>query len=135
VNATEATPSKNGEVRRIAKMGLIPVAFHDLPAFVVDIVALHDEWLVIDKSFRNEKDEVPPENALAYSGAKVQFVQSICQKGYAQTQQEAPVLSHAECFHFIAIMFEEVEKLRPFFVPKLRELPSSPENTEVRFSQ
>ena len=135
MTVAQAQPSTNGVVR-IARKGIILFAFGDDPPFQVDVVSIHDEWLVIDKAFRDVNDAVPPDQSLQYSAAKVQFVQAIAKKAYAGLEQfKAPELTHAECFEFIAKIFEEVDKLRPFFVPKLQERPSSPENTEIRFSQ
>ena len=129
-----ATAQDNG-VLRISRKGRCKFAFGDDLPFEVDVVAVFDEWVQIDSSFRNEAGELPPDKVCAYGGSKLSFVQSIVNAAYQTQGTNGPSLSHAEAAEFLAMVQTKIEELRPFFAPKSAGLPSSREHTELRFSQ
>jgi len=118
-------------VFQIGRKGIRLVAFGEGKPFEVDVVKAHNEWITIDRSFRNEKMEIPTERQGEHDRALYLFVKSLTETSGCPVEN----LSLAEAMEFRKFLYEEVDGLSDFFVPKSRKEPSSPESSaQVRFS-
>ncbi len=124
--------SENGhQVIRIGRKGRKLFAFgEEGKPFEVDVVALHSEWVNVDRTFRDEKGDVPSDRLLEMNKTALEFVMAVGR----QVDVDLSDISLAEALEFIKEITEEVHKLKDFFVPKFSDAPSSPESTELRFS-
>lgn len=112
-------------VIRIGRKGKRYFAFGDGAPFEIDVVVVHNQWMDVDRSFRDEKGEVPEGKLTELNHACWSFVKEV--SGVAD-------LTLAEALDFLARVTEESGRLADFFVPKLPEGPSSPARTDVTFS-
>ncbi len=128
----KAPAGENGQrVIRIGRKGRRLFAFgEEGKPFEVDVVALHSEWVNVDRTFRDDKGDVPPERLLEMNRTALEFVVAVGQ----QVGVDLADISLAEALEFIKEITEEVHRLRGFFVPKFSEGPSSAESTQVNFS-
>jgi hypothetical protein len=99
--------------------------------FEVDVVAIHSQWVDIDRTFRNEKNELPLEKIAEANAAAWQFVHDIGINAGLSFDD----MTLAEALEFICKIAEETDRLKDFFVPKLSGERSSPESTELTFSE
>jgi hypothetical protein len=124
----------------------------DGPVFTVDVIAVHNAWILTDKAFRNEANEVAPERFAEWDKAAYEFVRdwmiaTVCEqviqsdthrdellRNNAPLAKAVGTLSLAECREFLAVITREVLALRPFFETKLPGDSSSPEKVDLTFS-
>lgn len=135
---------------RIGKKGRKTFAFgeEDSPKghpFTIDVVAIWQQWCDVHRSFQNEEGTIPRDKAMETNFALMQFVAALSGARLPQGIPGAPEqpsppsaeeeLTLAEALDFMARIQEEVDALEDFFVPKLREKPSSPpKSATVNFS-
>ena len=118
--------SEGNGILRISREGTKKIAVGDGPAVLIDISAAWDQWYVLSNSFADADKKIPAEKLLEHNAAKRQFACELLQ---------CQDLTMHEANAFVAMLYEEVEKLRNFFVLKSPVTQGSPANTEVRFSQ
>lgn len=137
----------NGErVVKVGKKGHILFEFEGKDASVVlrvDVIALYDEWVVMDRQFRDEEGKVPTERIQEMEKAIWNWVRDVIGRSVGETAQQPERdrakkvingLSLANALEFRALLIDEANALFPFFKPKSAEKPSSAESTELRFS-
>ncbi len=118
--------SENGhQVIRIGRKGRQWYAIGDGEPFEIDVVAVHGQWVEIDRQFRDDNGEMPAEQFPEANKCAWQFVHEL-----SGTKD----LTLAEALEFIRNITEEVLKLKDFFAVRSSEKQSSPESTELRFS-
>ncbi len=129
----------NGKpILRIGKRGMMPVAFGDegqepVPPFQIDVALIHNQYLDLVRSWRNDKGVVPAEKHTELRLATRDFVIALTKStdhpnGYAE-------MSLSESEGFISLLCAAAEELILFFQPKSSEKPSSQGSTELRFSE
>lgn len=119
---------ENGStIIKLGRKGVRKFQFdEDTPIVELDVIHCWNQWLTVERSFRNEKGEVPPEKNPEVNMALNQFS---CQM--LQVQE----MSDANALEFQAVLGKEVDKLLPFFDASSEDEPSSPPNsTTVVFS-
>lgn len=128
-------PSTNGTLK-FARRGIVKVQFgDDGHVFEVDIVRVYDEFNEMEWEFCDADGKIVGEKRNAWRTARHNFVQVLVNEGHQGKSASPPNLTRAESNDFIARMIEEVNSLRPFSKPNSGEKPSSPESTDIRFSQ
>ena len=128
-------PSVNGVIK-LNRRGLAKFQFgDDEPIFEVDVIAVYDSWYEIEWQLRDADGVLPVAKWNEHGQNRLNFVQAVVNDAYGPTGKGAPTLTRGEAESFIAAITEEAAKLRNFTKPKTEEKPSSPESTEIRFSQ
>jgi hypothetical protein len=94
----------------------------------VDVVYVMERFWDLDRSFRNDKDEIPDERQEEYRQASYAFVASLL----GATSESK--LTFAEATHFLNLLRDEYDALRVFFARKSPDVPSSPPPTTVTYS-
>ena len=100
------------------------------PAFEVDVVVAFQEWIGIDKSFRQEDGDgaILTADMPAYHLAAVEYAKKLSNDD----------VTTAEALDFIARLREQYDELVGFFQPRSREKRASPDTSEeasaLRFS-
>ncbi len=92
--------------------------------FEIDVVHTEGEWSAIDRTFRNDAFELPPDRWQEYNIAQWQFV---CKLSGRQDLNMTQVLGFMKQLHL------QGEKLRRFFEIDTPDAPSSPESTTLLF--
>jgi hypothetical protein len=112
---------------RLGRKGVRKFQFdEDTPIVELDVIHCWNQWLQIERSFRDEKGDVPPEKNPEVNMALNDFACAMLQ---------VQAMSDANALEFQAILGREVDKLLPFFDVKSSEEPSSqPNSTTVVFS-
>ncbi len=119
--------SANGvEVIRIGRKGKRSFALGDGPPVEIDVVKTYNAWLDIDRSFRDEKGELPPLKRGELDLAAWQFTAALF-----HTED----LTLAEALEFLKHVSVVTRELSAFFVLPTAAEPSSPESTELTFSE
>ena len=103
--------------------------------FEVDAVYCYSKWAAVDRTFRDEKGEIPGEQMEAWLAQIMMFVSSVLADSGAQGQlsQENPV-DMGEALGFIKALADVNAELAPFFAPRSSGEPSSQESTRLHFS-
>ena len=136
VNIGEPTIAEQNGVIRITRKGRVKFAFgEDGEPFDVDVMGVWNEWVQVSRSIEGIDGKIPNDKIVAFDETKRAFVQAKVQDAYKGRQEPIPVLSHIEAVEFLNLIWNEVERLRPFFEPKLPGLLASPASSELRFSQ
>jgi|SRR6185312_3736117 len=119
----------NGQdILKVGKIGLRRFQYEESSEVVtVDVIHVSNLWTSIDRAFRDDKNEVPVEKLNDFYNAAVRFAAETLQVDEAQ-------MSKASALHFLKMMDDEAEALKPFFLPKSAVRPDLPEKTEVTFS-
>lgn len=124
--------SASNGVIRIGRKGIKKFAFgEDGVPFEVDVVVAFQEWIGIDRTFRQDEGDGPirPDDMPDYHRAAVDYV---CRLSASEK------LTTAEALDFIARLREQYDELVVFFQPRLRPEPGSPDtsgaHSEMRFS-
>jgi hypothetical protein len=115
---------------RIGKKGLRKFTFdEDADAFEIDVIAAQAQWLELDRQFRDDNNEVPPDKLIALNEEARRFAMEL-----AYDTKPKRILSIAEALEFLKLLNEEAGRLADFFTPKDSEVPSSRESSELRFT-
>ncbi len=128
--------AENGvEIIKIGRKGRKKFQLGDRPPFEIDVILVQNQWLEIDRGFRDEKDEIPPERNAEANKAAWLFVSELC--GTPTTSpDDAESLTMTEALEFLNVLTREGAKLADFFVPKLPEgQSSSGRSTTLHFSE
>lgn len=112
-------------ILRIGRKGKRQIQIGDGPVVEVDIVGVSNQWIEIDRGFRNDKGDVDAAQLAPRNTAGWNFVR--------QTMSQ-PDLSLAEALEFLAVITKEGIALRSFFVVKSDDAPSSPASSELIYS-
>ena len=104
------------------------------------MIAVSDEWDILDWSFHDEAGKVGKEKLSDWTQAKHNFFQATVNDAYARSgiPHAAPDLSRGETDALRRMLDAEVRKLNDFFSPKKEEPSSSLPNSEgprINFSQ
>jgi hypothetical protein len=133
--------SNGSGILKVGRRGLRKMQYDDnTPVVELDILHVSNQWAEIDAEFRNDKGEILPNKNGEYLAAAVRFASAILQvpmpmqaaPGLSLPEQPLP-LSIADAFHFLKLINDESEKLKPFFVIESAAKPSSPSSSEVAF--
>jgi len=120
--------NSNGDLRNVLKIGrkgLLPCQLDEGPVFKIDVIAWCADWSEIDRGFRDEHGQVPPERLLEHQRAILDFVRfTFKQGGYADDDVRS--LTCAEALEFMHAVGEKGQELRRFFEPDSATEPSSP---------
>ena len=123
--------SSNNSVIRVGRKGLKKFAFgEDGPVFEVDVVVAFQEWIGIDKSFRQDEGDgvILTADMPAYHLAAVEYTKKL----------SSGDVTTAESLDFIARLREQYDELVVFFQPRSRERLDLPDTSEaasaLRFS-
>ena len=130
-------PSMNGKIV-LTRKGLAEFQFGDDGlSFIVDVLQTYDDFCEGEWEFCDENNRIVKEKRTEWRKWRQDFVQAILNDAYRSLNPgvDIPTLTRAETEAFIAKIMEETNKLRPFTNPGSSEKPSSPEGTEIRFSQ
>lgn len=125
-NAGAAHPNGEPAVIKIGRKGLRRFALGDGEPVELDVIHVWNQWLEVDRAFRDEHDKIPRERWGEYSAAEVEFARQMLQAGEDQR------FSETEAKEFIRLLGEEAEKLTAFFVPRSRGEPSSPQGSALQ---
>lgn len=113
-------------ILRIGRKGMKTYAFgEDGAPFTIDVTQVHNDWLAIDASFRDDKGLIPAEKRDEMNMAARQFVEEL---------SKTPDLNLTEVLEFLKELALEASRLADFFVLKSSKEPPSAESTAVRFS-
>ncbi len=140
MDALAVKPSTNGTIK-ISRRGIVKFEFEDGRPFELDVVAVHDDYVALDWSFRDIENKIPKEKFQEWNRTTHDFWQACVNDAYAKASYDpgAPALSRGETDALHKLVVEEVKKLNDFFLPKKDEpssLPTSTEaGTQIRFSQ
>jgi hypothetical protein len=120
----------NGEaIIIVGKKGLKKFRYDEnTPAVEIDVIHVGNQWATIDAPFRDESGKVPIEKYEVHMAAAVKFIRELLQI------PETENVSSASAMHFLKLLQDEAEALKPFFAPKSAEERSSPTNLDVRYS-
>ena len=139
-----ADGSSNGQgsgVIKIGRMGKRKLQFEGSDiVFELDVIRTGNRWAEIDGKFPHDPNgRITPEHLDAVTLQAIAFVQEIIVGSVGADRQAevatlAQSISGADAFHFIKLITDEAEELKPFFTPKSAAARSSPESTEVTFS-
>lgn len=109
------------------KIGTRTFQFDDAsPKVDLDVIHVSNQWFEIDAQFRNPDGKIDESRLMARADEAVRFAQELLQ---------AKEMDKASAFHFIKLIDDEVEALKPFFEPKSAAKRDSPENSKVIFSE
>ena len=108
-------------VIKIGRKGIRKFAFGDGAEFAIDVISVRNEWLEIDRSFRDENSMIAPENVAKLNQSALAFVREV-----AKDQS----VNMSEALEFMARLTEEAAKLRRFFVPAFDEKLESQGSSE-----
>jgi hypothetical protein len=125
--------SADNGVIKVPRFGKMKYELEGYQVIEFDTIEVHDEWWVIDQSFRDTESNVPVDQTCAYNMSKLTFVQNIFNKIYQGGN--GPVLTHGEAAKFIVEVQKEVLKIRDFLDQPSPDQPTSPLPMDVRFSQ
>lgn len=120
----------NGEdIIKIGRKGLKKFQYaEDTPVVTLDVIHVYNQWLALERVFRNEQGVVPPEKNPEVNAALNEFSCNML--------QAKDGMSDADALHFQAVLFKEVDKLTAFFDVKSADEPSSPpSSTTLVFSE
>lgn len=116
------------DILKVGRRGIRKLQYEDGCEVVeLDVIHVSNQWAEIDASFRNDKGEVPLDKSQNYFAAQVGFVRELLKI------DEKVQVSIADALHFIKLITDETEALKPFFEPKTAAGPSSRSSTEVTF--
>lgn len=102
-NYSNGTP-----VIRVERKGKRLFALGDDPPVEIDVVLVYNQWMDIDRQYRNDKGEVATDKLPELNLLAIKFVSEIFQSNE---------LTMAEVLNFFKLLFAEVNKLRDFFEP------------------
>lgn len=122
IQAKLAARAENGTpIIKIGRKGTKTFQFgDDGKPFTIDVVAVHNLYLDYCRPLQNDKGMIPPERI----GEQTKIILELC-RDLSGTQD----LNLSECLEFVAVLGEEVEKLRSFFDADLRKKRSSQESS------
>ncbi len=95
------------------------------PPIELDVVAVQNLWAEIDRGFRDEKGEVPPERI-------AEMTQALW--GFARQMLQCDTLTLTNANEFLKYFTEEGNRLARFFKIDLPDAPSSRASTDVTYS-
>lgn len=128
--------SETNGVIRLPRKGRAKFEFDGSEGTIeVDVIDVHDAWYEVDWSFRDAEGKLPNDKVTEHGQAKLNFVQAVINDAYAAIGKEPPQLSRGEAMMFLAAISKEAEALRNFFSPSTSKSSSSPDSTEIVFSQ
>jgi hypothetical protein len=117
-------------ILKIGTEGRLKMAFGDRQAFEIDVLQVNSAWVAIDAAFRGPDGQIPRERIQELNQELWAFVLGIA--AGTITNED---LNLTMCLRFIKHVTEEADRLKDFFDVKSRGEPSSPERTELIYSQ
>jgi len=110
------------------KIGTRVFQFADTaPEVTLDVIHISNLWFEIDQQFRLPDGKVDESKLKERAQEAIRFAAELLQVDLRD-------MDLASAFHFIKVVDDEVEELKPFFVPRSAAKPSSPASTDVIFS-
>jgi hypothetical protein len=122
----------NGSIIKVGSRSLRKFQIGDGPVFQVDVIKVYDQWIEIDRRFRDAEGKVPPENRQQLRQAGWEFVSMLERMDLSEAEQAAlRPIDGAQAEEFMSLLTREVLSLQDFFAGILPRRPSSPERTTV----
>ncbi len=115
-------------ILNITRKGTATFQFEGGRPFKVDLVLVANDWLEVDRAFRDDKGDVPNDRLRELNHAAWAFVNEFAKQSGVEN------LTMTEALQFLAMMNAEAEKLKVFFAPASPEQPSSRENITLTLS-
>lgn len=119
----------NGEIITIGRHGLRKMRYDEsTEAVEIDVIHAANQWNEAIERFLDDKGEIKKEERAAYYDQAVQFARDML-KVPAEVN-----ITIASALHFLKVITDEGDALKPFFEPKSSAASSSAEKPEVIYS-
>jgi hypothetical protein len=115
------------EIIKVGSRGLRKFQFDEESEIVIlDVLHIATLWSEIDRSFRDDKGALVAGRTIEHMDKAVEFAAELL-------KVEKDKLSKADAFHFLKLIDDEGEKLKPFFEPASAVRPSSSAGSDVTY--